>query len=267
VRRFLPLIPLLVLASVPHAFSGVSVVGDLTQEMTSASGRSYSGTIVLQNTGDEEMEVDLYQTDYRFSADGKNDYGEPGKAARSNASWIAFSPRHLSMPPRQKAEVSYTVRVPDDGTLAGSYWSLLMVEGLPKPVAEGPKKEQPMLTLKTVLRYGIQMITNIGDTGTRLLKFSAARLLRDGRSRSLQIDVENAGERWLQPAFWVELYDGKGILSGRFEAEKQRLFPGTSVRFRFDLSAMPEGGYRCLAVADCGGDDLFGANYTLQMEK
>jgi hypothetical protein len=267
VRRIFPSMALFALACLPRTFAGVSVVGDLTQESTAGRGQSYTGTIVLQNTGDEELEVDLYQTDYRFSADGRNDYGEPGKSPRSNAAWIVFSPRHLSMPARQRAEVSYTVQVPDDASLVGSYWSLLMVEGLPKPVAEAPKSVQPAITLKTVIRYGIQMITNIGDTGTRALQFAATRLLRDGRSRSLQIDVENPGERWLETAFWVELYDGKGALAGRFEAEKQRVFPGTSVRFRFDLSAMPEGTYRCLAVADAGGDNLFGANYTLQMEK
>lgn len=265
-RRWLPLIPLLVLAALPRVYAGVSVLGDLTHERDSARGLAYSGVIVLQNTGDEDLEVDMYQTDYRFSSDGRNDYGEPGKSPRSNASWIAFSPRHLSMPARQRAEVSYTVQVPDDSSLTGSYWSLLMVEGVPKPTVETPKPEQT-ITLKTVIRYGIQIITNIGETGTRMLKFAATRLLRDGRGRSLQIDVENTGERWLQPVLWVELYDGKGALAGRYEAERQRVFPGTSVRFRFDLSAVPEGSYKCLAVADCGGDDLFGANYTLLMEK
>lgn len=266
-RQYLPLIPLLLLAALPRAFAGVSVVGDLTQERTSARGQSYTGVIVLQNSGDEDLEVDMYQTDYLFYADGRNEYGEPGGTPRSNASWISFSPRHLSMPARQKAEVSYTVQVPDDASLTGSYWSLLMVEGLPKPAPEALKSGEPTFTLKTVIRYAIQLITNVGETGTRLLKFSATRLLRDGGNRSLQIDVENAGERWLHPVFWVELYDAKGAMAGRIEADGQRVFPGTSVRFRFDLSALGAGSYKCLAVADCGGDDLFGASYTLQLER
>ena len=37
------------------------------------------------------------------------------------------------------------------------------------------------------------------------------------------------------------------------------------MRFKIDLSPVPEGTYKALVVADCGGDSLFGATYTLQL--
>jgi len=44
------------------------------------------------------------------------------------------------------------------------------------------------------------------------------------------------------------------------------IYPGTSVRFRIDLGKNMAGTYKTLVVADCGGDELFGANYTLEIK-
>ena len=104
------------------------------------------------------------------------------------------------------------------------------------------------------------MITNISNTGTRKLKFLTTKLLKENaEKRILQLDIENIGERLLRPLLWTELYDEKGNYVGRFEGGQLRTYPGTSVRFGFDLSHMPKGIYKVLIVADCGGDDLFGA--------
>jgi hypothetical protein len=42
------------------------------------------------------------------------------------------------------------------------------------------------------------------------------------------------------------------------------MYPGTSVRQRIVLPDLPEGEYRALVVVDAGGDDAFGAEYTIK---
>lgn len=250
---------------IPYAAEAGVIVDDLTYEGIANAGETYRGTIFIRNTGSEPVEAKAYQTDYLFFFDGRSIYGEPGKDPRSNADWITFSPKQLTVPPRGKSEINYTVRVPDDEALSGTYWSMFMVEGIAKdsPEADTSKKDEISYGIRQVMRFGIQIVTHIGHTGVRNLRFLKTQLLKEEEGRILQVDLENIGERWLRPFLWVELYDEKGGNIGRFEGRKRRIYPGTSVRYRVDLSQAPEGKYKALVVADGGGDDVFGATYTL----
>lgn len=244
-------------------------MGGLTHERVAKVGETYRGVIFIRNSSEKLQEVKVYHTDYLFFFDGRSIYGEPGKDARSNANWISFRPKRLTIPPKETSGVNYTVNVPDDENLVGTYWSMLMVEGISKnsPGAIREEKGKVKLGIRQVTRYGIQMVTNIGDTGARRLKFLETKLLKEEERRILQVDMENIGERWLRPFLWAELYDEKGSYIGRFEGGGWRIYPGTSVRYRLDLSQAPKGEYKALVIADCGGEDVFGVTCTLKFEK
>jgi hypothetical protein len=250
------------------AEAGVVIVGNLTHEREATVGESYQGTIFIRNPLEEPAEVKIYQTDYLFFFDGRSIYGEPGNIKRSNAQWISFSPHRLVIPPKERSAVEYTVKVPEDETLGGTYWSMLMIEEISNSSLEAsePEKDRVELGIRQVLRYGIQMLTHIGDTGTRKIKFLDKKLIsKDGRT-ILQMDIENIGERWLTPTVWVELYNSQGTELGRFESGKRRIYPGCSVRYKVDLTDVPKGKYKALVVADNGDEYVFGAKYDLEIE-
>jgi hypothetical protein len=250
------------------AVAGVSVSGKLTHEKQAGPGGTYESVIYIGNTGDEAEQVKVYQTDYLFSCDGKYYYEAPGANARSNAGWITCGPTRLAIPPRGSSIINYSVKIPDDQSLTGTYWSIIMVEVLSKesPEVTGAHDGQVKLGIDQVFRYGVQIITHIEDTGQRKLKFLDTRLLREDGSRVLEVDLENTGERWLRPALWTELYDTTGTFVGKFEAGTLRIFPGTSVRYKVDLSDVAKGDYKAVVIADCGADDVFGATYSLSVE-
>lgn len=334
----------------PLSIAQVAVIGELTHEKISQVGETYKGTITLSNASERPQEVKIYQSDYLFFSDGRHIYGEPGKDTRSNANWITFGPNHPVIMPRGSSEITYTVKVPDDKNLAGTYWSLIMVEAIPdnNPDIIQSAKGEVKINMQTLLRYGIQIITHIGDTGNRELNFISTKLLKTGENNILQVDVGNNGERLLRPSLWVELYDKNGNNMGRFEGGKLRVYPNTTVRYKVDLSKLnlifnkrvmdsklfssiqrdlqsgiisdtllqefenngislsqkvtiatedrlngwlisdtdkkfvatksgngldvheqlkiPTGTYKVLMVADCGGDDIFGATYNLELK-
>ena len=250
------------------ATAGISVAGGLSRKKQAEIGETYQGIISLKNTSDGPQEVKVYQTDYTFFCNGKRFYSEPGKIPRSNANWISFNPHRMIIPPGGTTTVNYTIKVPDDPNLVGTYWSMIMVEGIPESSPESSQTEdgKTKVGITQVMRYAIQMLTHIGDTGERKLKFLETKLLRETEKRLLQVDMENIGERYLAPSLWAELYDEHGGYTGKFEACVMGLYPGTSVRYKVDLSDVPEGNYKAMVVADCGGDYIFGANYTLKVE-
>jgi hypothetical protein len=250
------------------AEAGISIGGGLTHERIVRPGATYEGVVTIINTGNEQEGVEIYQTDYGFTCEGDYHYDDAGSNPRSNAQWVEFSPRLVTVPPWGTVDVSYTISVPDDARLSGTYWSILMIEVAGANAVAQPPQEQETLRLgiDQVVRYGVQLVTHVGDTGERKLDFVETRILRAGPSRILEVDLENIGERWLRPLVWAELYDEAGEFVGRFEAGKLRIFPGTSARYKVDLTDVPGGEYKALVVADCGADDVFGATYLVIFE-
>ncbi len=250
------------------SFAGVSLIGELTRETTLQPGEKFEGKITLENTGETSWEVTIYKTDYLFYSDGSNIYGEPGRAARSNASWLSINPTRLTIPPKEMASVYYTIQVPQQLDLIGTYWSMLMVEPTsdidPKEIED--KTGKIKLGVSTVVRYGIQIVTNIGDTGIRKIKFLDKKLISQDGKKTLQLDIENVGERWLSPTIWAELYDKDGKNIGRFGNRQMRIYPGCSARHKIDLSDVPKGKYKALVVVDNGDQYVFGAQYDLEIE-
>ena len=248
--------------------AGLSVLGDLSYEKQARPGESYRGAISLMNTGQELLEVKLFQRDYLFYHDGRNLYGDPGRDARSNAAWIDFSPKRLAIPPKQTSQVNYLVNVPNEPSLTGTYWSLLMVEPIGKSSPEAVRQEKGKASfgINVVMNYGIQLVTHMGESGSSDLRILDAKLVRQEGQRMLQVDLENTGERMLRSLVWTELFSQGGAAAGRFEGQQFRMYPGTSARFKIDLSSVPIGSYRALVIADCGGDLVFGATYNLEFQ-
>ncbi len=274
---------LFILVSADFCSAGVSVIGELTREESVQPGEKFEGTIKLQNTGETTCEVNLYQTDYLFYADGGNVYGEPGSTVRSNAGWLSVSPKRLTIPPDEMALVHYSGQVPpvrklasvlsdvqvtESPDLVGTYWSMVMVEPMPETGPEIGEDEPGKVKfgIQTKVRYGIQIVTNIGDSGTPKIKFLDKRLIKQEGRTILRLDIENTGERWLSPGVWVELYDGGGMQVGRFEGAKKRIYPNCSVRHEVELSGVARGKYKALVVVDNGDQYVFGAKYDLEIE-
>lgn len=258
--------------------ASIGVVGELTHELVVNLEQSYSGFITIRNSDKLQREVKIYQRDYSFSCEGTSKYGEPGTSERSNANYITFTPHKLTIPPQSTADVNYTIIIPrpvdEDSVLVGTYWSMLMIEEIPESSPESESfipetdiEDKIKMSIGVKMRYAVQIITHIGDTGIRELKFLDAKLIKDEKKRFLQVDVENVGERHLRPFLSVEIYDEMGMFVGKYRADKKHIYPGTSVRYNVDLSDVRAGKYKVLVVADAGGDDLFGINYSLKFKK
>jgi hypothetical protein len=253
------------------AVSQVSVIGELSNDKEARPGEKYEGAVSVRNDTNEPQEVKVYQTDYLFFRDGTNAYGEPGTVARSNAKWVTFSPSFVTVPPQATVAVNYSVNIPQDTPekkLVGSYWSMLMVEGIAKGSAESAAQTDPKKTqmgIRQTIRYGIQIATHIAQTGTKKINFVDTKLLpNDKGKRFLQVDIENTGDLWIRPEVYVELFSDKGESKGKFPGVRYRLYPGTSVRQMIDLTSVAPGTYKALVVVDAGGEDVYGAEYTLK---
>lgn len=262
------ILPIVLTMAAGVAHGQISVVGELSQDFTARPGQVYKGTIVVKNDTNEPQEAKVYQTDYQFYSDGRNRYGDPGSHSRSNAQWITFGPSYIQLPPQALVTVHYSVAVPlRQDSLVGTYWSMLMVEGIPQGSPESsrqPEKKAEMGIMQTI-RYGIQVATHVEGTGERLVELKDPQVVkREDGKRIFQIDIENIGTLGIRPEVSLEVFDDKGAQRGKFPGVRFRIYPGTSVRQSIDISSLPPGSYKTLLVVDAGGDDIFGAQYNLK---
>lgn len=241
------------------AAAQISVTSPNVVESQVVPGESYHGSIRLKNaSASETRRALIYQTDYRFAADGSNDYAKPGTLARSNAKWIRVDVPELEVPPGGEAAVEYTIVVPSDSmNRVGSYWSMVMVEDGPSATGSAPPSRGIGVT--TIMRYGVQIATHITGTGAPGITFSAPKM----EEGTINFDVTNTGNRACRPALRLELYGVDGAVVATYASQRGLVYPESSVRQKWDLSRLAKGTYAALLVADVGGSELFGVRYQI----
>ena len=241
----------------------ILIMNGLTHEHQGSLGETLRGTIEIKNTAETEQSVQIYQKDYWYWHTGESKHDEPGTLARSNAKWLSINPLFITLKPDETANIEYELVIPEIDSLTGSYWSVIMVEGITPPDTTA---NPGGMRINTVVRYAVQIISNIGDSGTRNLEFLEFNLDNTEGQTSLAVAVGNTGERLLRPELGIEVYDMEGESMGMIKADRRKLYPGTSASIVIDLSSLKPGNYSGILIADCDEDHVFGTNLNLEIK-
>jgi hypothetical protein len=257
-------LPFLLLLFLPFStFASVEVIGSLKQVFNANPGEVVRGQIKMQNNDPTDQEVRIYQTDFLYNFQDQTYYDEPGVSKRSNANWIQYSPKTVVLKSKESRTVDYEITIPQGDTVNGTYWSVIMVEGV-TPIDPNLKGD---ISIRTATRYAVQIVNEINDRGKGSLTFMKPTLIQGGEDNKklyLAIDMENNGDRYIAPELSMELYDEDGNAVKTITAPKRGLYPGTSVRFKLDLEGIPsKKTYTAMIVAAGANDDVFGLEYTL----
>jgi hypothetical protein len=246
------------------AASSITVPGSLTHESTVKPKQVVQKSIPIQNNGDTKATVKVTLSDYFFNAQGENSFPEAGSSARSNSSWIKTGETQIEIAPHSTYNFSYTVKTPDDPSLEGSYWSIFLIE--PTEISMEGLEEDQSLGVHTVIRYGVQVISHIENKGNYDLKILDKKITKDNEQTTFSISTYNSGTCMQSPELAIELIDSLGKKAGRFTASKQRIFPSCSVTYQVDLSSVPKGDYKVVALLDHGENAFFGAKYDIKLD-
>ena len=77
--------------------------------------------------------------------------------------------------------------------------------------------------------------------------------------------MRNDGTSGYRPVLWMEVYDETGALVARKQQDRGLLYPGTSLKQRFDLGKLPSGAYKVVLFADTGDDAVYAVPYRLKL--
>jgi hypothetical protein len=258
IRRFV--LSLLLFISL-SASASVEVIGSLKHIQNANPGEVIKGEIKIQNNDLTDQEVRVYQTDLLYNFQEQTFYDEPGGNKRSSAGWIQFSPKSVILKGKETRNIEYEITIPQNDSLIGTYWSVLMVEGV-TPIDPTQKGD---LSIRTVTRYAIQIVTEMVNKGKGSLKFIEPTLIKgEDNKLFLAVDLTNDGDHYISPEVSMELYDEAGTSVKVITAPKKGLYPTTSTRFKLDLEGLPpKKTYTAMIVAAGQDNDVFGLEYTL----
>ena len=252
-----------------HSLPGLEIIGPNLRESNIPLGGRFEGEIKIGNNEDRDINVKVYLTDYRFQADGSTEFPQPGTNPRSNAAWMELDGDQFVISTKTNAIVHYRGVVPRNG-LRGTYWSVVMVEGVEPIVsplaAVGATVRQ--IGIRTTIRHAIQIITEIGEPEPVTLKVKKPFLTRMGTNAPIyEMEVANPGDWMIWPDVSMQLFDVTGTPKEKLSAQKIHLFPGCSHRYRFSTAGLTAGKYDALIMFDAGKDSLTGARYEIVVPK
>lgn len=145
-----------------------------------------------------------------------------------------------------------------------------MVESVDPNSAEstvGEESEQESeLGFRQVTRYGVQLAAHVREGALRDVAFDRIQLVADDDGHTwFHADVINTGTIMLHPEVYMRVFAADGSEYGPMEGVQYRLYPGTSVQQRIDLSDLEPGTYQALLIVDDGDDAVFGGQYELTL--
>lgn len=246
------------------AFGAVIVVNGLTHEHHVAGGRDFKGVIQLKNTGGAAVQVKAYLQDYGYSSNGDAVFTDLKENRYSNGNWLHLQSNIITIEPYGTYDLTYELEIPDTVVLKGSRWSVVMIE----PIGVKSLETKNNVSLSTIVRYAIQIITTDLDQSESKLEFNGAKLVK-GQSKGtydLELDIRNLGNLYHKLKVQLELYDAAtGAIIGKYNSPMGSLLPGNSRKFHIALDAVPEGSYTAVVLAECRNGDIFGSNLELQL--
>ncbi len=258
----------------PAAAQGFSIAS-IREEFLVSPGGKLIGAIPVTNTSDEPVSVRIYVADWVRVSEQTSGYGfdeEGGNEPRSFLDWMTFGPERLTLEPGETREVTYEVNVPDDLELAGSYWGVIFIEGIPSeepqlvPVGEG----EMAIGITTLFRYAVQVIATIEDTEIREASFISLKMEpAEGGFNAIAV-FENMGNIYIKPKVWLDLLDTAGEVVYKQEHSERTVLPESARDFVFELRDLQieSGEYMVMIYADYGVPTLIAAQgrVTLKIE-
>lgn len=242
--------------------ASIVITNGLTHNYSVKEGTLQKGVINIENTSDVSQTVKLYQQDYSYNATGASFYQDYGKNDRSNLKWITLNTNLLKIEGKSKTNVYYEIIIPEN-TLAGSFWSVVMVE----PVDDiTPNNDKQGIQLRSVIRYSIQIITTNEKPANALTTFDAINLNKFEGKQFLEIAISNNGELFHIVESSIEIFDSKdGSSRGKFKSDILSLLPNNSKLFKIDINSIPAGKYNASILANSTEGHIFGINIELKI--
>lgn len=249
--------PVLFLALFALSFFGVSDSEAATIRISTpridlelSPGEAYSGEIIAENPGDEEIKTKLYLEDWTYSPGGTGEkkFTPIASTPLSASKWITFNPTEEVIKPFGRVTARYTVTVPTEAK--GAYYSVLFFETL-----LGTTTDEEGVNVLVAGRIGALFFIQVKGTVDRKGEIQSLELKAPEGNRPLEVSTtfQNSGNVDITLGGNFLIMDAAGKVQGRGDLNKLYTFPGSAETGNTQwVGRLPKGSYQVLLTYDLG---------------
>ena len=242
--------------------ANVVVLNGLTHVHKTASGETITGVVKLKNTKDTEQRIVVYFNNMFQECGKETVLTAEFSHENSILNWVSTNVNERVLKPKEEYELIYTIDIPENVEVDGSYWGVLMIE------IEEPIKEEDLeygVKLESKVRYGIQLILDINERTPSELDFYDVKFLEEGTSKTLNVSVQNMGTFYVQPTLILEVFNEEGNKTKKEEVKFKKIYPGFCKPFSIDISDLSKGFYNAVLMGDYG-ENLYAVDLEFEIK-
>lgn len=257
------LFTLALLLAINTAFASVVIVNGLTHVYTGSMGQTIQGEIVLVNSSNEEQRVTFSLSEAIYSCTTNRVFTNEVSHSRSSISWFDGSLMDRVLASKEEYVYRFSIKIPKDESLKGSFWSNLMI-GIEKPIRE--EKLNQHLGLSTKIRYAVGLLTHVKRFEEVQLDFKDLQvneLTEEHKELHVQIGNETLFVEGVKLS--LEVYNTAGEKILVTTTDRNMVFPGYCRAFKMNISELPKGAYECILIAEAR-EKFIGTNVSLTIE-
>jgi P pilus assembly chaperone PapD len=258
---YLCLLLLLVPATAARARMDLEL-SPIRAELQIDAGVAETNVVQVRNVGDQPVRVRAYLQDWTLGRQGEPQFCRPGSQKKSLAPWLEINPTDFQIRPGQTGEIRYTITVPP-GAASGTYWTALMVEGM--PALTGPPSPKKMALHG---RFAVMLYETVGRPEIKA-QFQDFQVTPGRQKLTFSLSLANAGQGHIRPRrSKILLRNQQGQEVAQVEIPDAPVLPGSSREIVWDQEIkLPPGQYLAEARLDIGRRDILVRQQSFQVTR
>lgn len=243
--------------------ANVIVVNGLTHKFSGVSGQTFKGKVILINPTSIDQRVIFSLNEALYNCETGRTFVEKAAHINSSTTWFNGSVLEKVLAPKEKFIYKFSITIPNDALLKGSYWTTLMVD-VDKPVRKEVSKG---IGLSTKMRYAIRLLTDVNLMDDVALDFKQIELKPESQKnkRKLTVKIFNESLFIENVKLSLEVYDFNGNKILMSKTQRLSVFPNVCRDFNIDVSNLKKGDYKCIVLAD-SREEFTGVNVDLKID-
>ncbi|HET6261350.1 MAG TPA: DUF916 domain-containing protein [Chloroflexia bacterium] len=219
-----------------------------------APGSTSAGTLLVVNSGDKPLEVQLAVVPAMTAQNGGSTFGSPGSGGGGPAAWVKLDRASVSLEAGASSTVGFVVRVPgavQPGQYLAGVAAYKPKTEVTKQISNGQNQASAILDVQ--MRYVVAVQVDVPGAWQAAMSIPEVSVMEQPSGAFLGVHLKNSGDTLLRPTGTVKVADESGNTIVERAINMGTFVTGTEVRYPVPWPAVPKpGSYSVRVVLNYG---------------
>lgn len=249
------LAPAFSVAPAPQVERSITDKGYFVYEL--AAGDERTGSVRLENPGEQPVTVELAAVDAQTARLGGNAYGNASDTPVAVGTWLELAKSQVALDPGEEALVEFTIRTPEGiapGQYLGGISALVPTADQGTPTTDDAGGAGALLSVQP--RYVIAVEVDVPGDWEPSMTITGASALEVPSGTKLGIAMENTGDTFIAPQGSVTLTNAQATPILEQPIKMSTFLTGSDIVYPVTWPGAPEAGQYAVDVELNYADDM-----------